>query len=296
MLFLWISSVLLSAQARSEASQVVNAEGRKNIERIVRTLPNTAFRNWLEHGPPGSGVHQRYMDLMTKLYVRRALLKFQGVWQNDRLKDPRIVSHMYFSQYDGRNARITNGARLQAIEADGLQDTLDQVALEKARGAHPFCIESCQSMDAKSVTGFVELYDNAWIPAVSPTIGEERISPLESAALLGDWVRVDQLLRGAKYSQDDLNKALWAAVGQYRDNTEVMELLVHAGGDVNSRLEDKNGTLLMFAVHNPVHLTFLLNAGANVNDQDQYGRTALGLAEKAGEEDAAWLLRQSGGH
>jgi len=298
----------LSERTSSRMDQAPTAESREHVEEIARTLPNTAFRKFIESAEPGSGVRQSYMHLMEKEGVKRAVIEIHGVWRHewvwrdwwlwrhDLLTEPKVTYRMYFSKYDGRGARIRDAEVLRSIQARSLEGALDQAALEAAKDASQFCVDNCTSIEGKRVRTRVELYDNPWFSSGVRVVSSEEgpQTPLFDTASFGDTVKLSEVLQSRQFTQQELNRALFESVHQYRDNTEVMELLIRAGADVNSHLGDDGTTLLMAALHNPVHIKFLLDAGERVNDKNRYGTTALIMAEMAKAEDSVKLLKQAG--
>ena len=145
----------------------------------------------------------------------------------------------------------------------------------------------------------MELYDDPWLlsPLTAISSEDSRHHPLLDAAASEDVTKLHQALANHNFSQRELDTALFQAVIAERDNTEVMEILMRAGANVNARsggVGDK--TLLMAAIYNPVHLLFLLKSGARIDDKDAYGNTALVLAEMAKQRESVKILEQANPH
>jgi hypothetical protein len=293
----FLIAVLLLATsdvALGQSPDAGSSAARKHVEGIVNTLPNTAFRKFIEHSALGAGTSQPYMSAMERTDVKRALIDVRGFSRRGELENPQIASRVYFRKYDGRGAKITDPGVLQALSATELPSLLDQAAIEKAKEVRPFCVHTCPDLEGKQVLVQVELYDDPWLLPSPPSIVLDVSRPpaLLNATGFGDADLLRQILQNKQFTRRELSLALWEAVSEYRDNTEVMELLVLAGADVNFRMGEDKKTVLMVALRNPVHVKFLIEAGARVNDKDCCNETALAMAERAHEEDSANLLRQ----
>ena len=85
----------------------------------------------------------------------------------------------------------------------------------------------------------------------------------------------------------------WAA---YRDDVEMMKLLLAAGANVHAvtRVGAIPPLLLACANGNPAALELLLKAGANPNSTNANGTTALMIAAASGNSDAVKLLLDEG--
>jgi len=201
---------------------------------------------------------------------------------------------MYFDEYDGPRTRIIERERLEEIRSSGLEATLDQAALDRMGRSRPLYIDKQPRLKGKRVYGYVELYDDPWLfeTPVSPAPEDKRPSLLEQAAVIGDSLQVGDILRRKTFSEGDLNRALWLAIYAYRDNTDVIELLLDNGANANARGAD-GVTPLMAAIQRPAHVEVLLKKGARVRDRDRYGRDALELAQRAGDRDSVELLRNA---
>ena len=117
------------------------------------------------------------------------------------------------------------------------------------------------------------------------------------AAMEGDREAVRSLLKrkaNVNGAQGDGMTALhWAA---YRDDVEMMKLLLAAGANVHAvtRVGAIPPLLLACANGNPAALELLLKAGANPNSTNANGTTALMIAAASGNSDAVKLLLDEG--
>jgi ankyrin repeat protein len=100
---------------------------------------------------------------------------------------------------------------------------------------------------------------------------------------------------------DGMNAFIQSAFGilSKKVDTEVMDLLLENGADVNSELTGKDAagwTALLFAsVNGDIELAeYLISQGANVNHTSNEGSTALSLARQEKYEDLVSLLKEHG--
>ncbi len=206
---------------------------------------------------------------------------------------------MYFSKYDGPHSQIADPQSLDGIRTSGLQDLLDSVVIGWAKErplVHGVEHRIVQHPEDKQMYTTAELFDDLWFrPMVRPwTPWNGTIpSPLNHAAAIGDGDQVDHLLEASNFSQEELNAALLSAVGNDYDNSEVINLLLKAGAEINSRDPRSGSTVLMLSIGRPIHLPTLIERGADINARDPKGSTALELARKGGHVEAAQILQKA---
>jgi ankyrin repeat protein len=183
---------------------------------------------------------------------------------------------------------------------------LQMVDLLLARGA---------PIDARNLAGSTALYfaaEGSHIAIAQRLIergadvnltGRSGISPIAAAAYAGNDIIFDALLaHGAdERAPDDTGKPpiVYAAAGA---RFEIVKRLLARNIDINARYRN-DLTLLMWA-SGPDELvpeaqaiqivTFLLDAGAHVDDRDDRGRTALMIAAEGGHAEIASLLLARG--
>jgi ankyrin repeat protein len=270
----------------------------QQITTIIHELSSySPVRRHLEEGFKGDGVHRPYMDLMKRSGVKRTLIELRGFWKNGQPAELRVGWRLYFSKYDGPEDAITDGEKLNDIRESGLDDSLEKIAAERVMKAHHICVD-CNTLvqGGEAIYSQVELYDNPWLHEARTTLllERERKPALYQAVAVGSVVLVQEVLKTQKLDREDLNFALWLAAGDnMRDVTDVIDLLLESGADLNAKAKDGT-TPLMLAIRNPAHLKFLIARGANLNNRDSDGKTALDRAKSAQETDSVTILEKSG--
>jgi uncharacterized protein len=183
---------------------------------------------------------------------------------------------------------------------------LQMVDLLLARGA---------PIDARNLAGATALYFAAEGSHISIAqrlmergadvrlTGRSGISPIAAAAYAGNDVIVEALLaRGAdERAPDETGKPpiIYAAASARLD---IVERLLARNIDINARYSN-DLTLLMWAsgpdekapeAQAVKVVSYLLDAGAHIDDRDDRGRTALMIAAEGGHEEIANLLMARG--
>jgi ankyrin repeat protein len=183
---------------------------------------------------------------------------------------------------------------------------LQMVDLLLARGA---------PIDARNLAGATALYFAAEGSHISiaqrlmergadvKLTGRSGISPIAAAAYAGNNVIVEALLaRGAdERAPDETGKPpiIYAAAGARLD---IVKRLLARNIDINARYSN-DLTLLMWASGPDEKapeaqavnvVSYLLDAGAHIDDRDDRGRTALMIAAEGGHQDIANLLLARG--
>jgi hypothetical protein len=115
----------------------------------------------------------------------------------------------------------------------------------------------------------------------------ENIDPFIHAAYTGDFLTLETDL--STKTQKELSKALFQAVFNPYDNTQVIQWLVKHGADPNYHGSD-GITPLISAVAHPCNVKALLKAGARLNETDKWGRTALKVAIEGKQDISARIL------
>jgi uncharacterized protein len=183
---------------------------------------------------------------------------------------------------------------------------LQMVDLLLARGA---------PIDARNLAGATALYFAAEGSHISiaqrlmehgadvKLTGRSGISPIAAAAYAGNDVIVEALLaRGAdERAPDETGKPpiIYAAAGARLD---IVKRLLARNIDINARYSN-DLTVLMWAsgpdekapeAQAVKVVSYLLDAGAHIDDRDDRGRTALMIAAEGGHEEIAALLMARG--
>jgi uncharacterized protein len=247
----------------------------------------------------------------------------QGLSRRYEIAKPQInaieTSLTLFSAVDGNCIELATklldqGASLEARDRLGAKPLshaarsghLQMVNLLLARGA---------PIDARNLAGATALYfaaEGSHIAIAQQLIergadvnltGRSGISPIAAAAYAGNDIIFDALLaHGAdERAPDDTGKPpiVYAAAGV---RFEIVKRLLARNIDVNARYRN-DLTLLMWAsgpgdlvpVSQAIQLvTYLLDAGAHIDDRDDRGRTALMIAAEGGHGEIADLLLARG--
>src|SRR5713226_208184 len=105
---LLLQSVLLLIGARPNMSQLPPAG------QLVNELPPcSVLREELERGVHGDGVDKPYMARMRAQGVRRALVEVRAVFRRNQAESAHVVRRLYFRQFDGADAQISDGGKIQ---------------------------------------------------------------------------------------------------------------------------------------------------------------------------------------
>ena len=229
------------------------------------------------------------------------------------------VSLTLFSAVDGNCIALATelldlGASLDARDRLGARPLshaarsghLEMVDLLLARGA---------PIDARNLAGATALYFAAEGSHISiaqrlmergadvKLTGRSGISPIAAASYAGNDVIVEALLaRGAdERAPDETGKPpiIYAAAGARLD---IVKRLLARNIDINARYSN-DLTLLMWASGPDEKapeaqaiqvISYLLDAGAHIDDRDDRGRTALMIAAEGGHEEIVNLLMARG--
>jgi len=123
--------------------------------------------------------------------------------------------------------------------------------------------------------------------------GDDNLTFLQAAAK-GDVEAVKELLdKGVDVNavvegHSDLNALMVAALNRH---SEVVEVLLAEGADVNARDEKGWSALMVATMENQIEMVkSMLEMGADVNIRSDEGRTALDIAEDNGFDEIAEML------
>lgn len=281
-IFRWILLVaLLGGCSRRDPLEQRKADPTTELElkEIATSLPtDDALRNAIQGGRRGTGVHESWMDDMKREGIREARFEVKGTWWRAFGFWPsHLTRGVYRRSYSSPGSQIINENALQKLRSSGLERELETVAIRKSKGAIWFRIDS----NPWKQQGYAEVHlcDNAWLPCGGEpgfSAFDSEQAPLYSAAIFPDVASLEKQLATQRFSQIDLNTALFGASRCRSDNTKAMALLIKAGADVNARRRD-GSTVLMEAASGLqlTHLKFLLASGADANRKNDRGETAL---------------------
>jgi hypothetical protein len=278
-----------SSLRRSLEATYVTDEGQKQLSEIKRTISSAVLRRFMEAAVLPDGIHEPWMDNMKRAGVKLAMLEVDGVWRTETHFNPQPPKRIiYRKNYDGPGSQITDSQELASIRERGLETELQEVAVQKSKAAVWIGIDS-PPKDGDFCNVEIYLFDNEWLidhslKTNSPTIS--RYDPetflLGHAASVSDVLTVQQQLSTHKFSQQDLDNALYEAVLYPSDNTDVIALLLKAGANVNAEIRHGGTTALMNAVpqFNLSNIKLLLSSGADVSRKTRDGLTAYSIAQQ----------------
>lgn len=252
-----------------------------DAQRLMDELPLcSCLREELVRNSPHQMAEQPYMERMRGQGVARASVEIAAILEKGKPTQLRIDRRLYFSRLDGADSQIVDIAALKRIEESGLSLLLDEISRARALKAPVVRGPDLHFFTDKQLTADLEFF-------AVPTIRERQVmfgprghlKPLEARVILGDLIGTRTLLESRKFADDELDQALFASVLSRYDNTTVMHVLLTAGANVNARAS--NGVIpLMSAIAHPCNLIPLLNAGADLNARDKWGRTAIQQARE----------------
>jgi ankyrin repeat protein len=247
----------------------------------------------------------------------------QGLSRRFEIAKPQItameVSLTLFSAVDGNCIDLATKLLDQGASVDA-RDRLGARPLSRAaKSGHLQMVDLLLSraapIDARNLAGATALYfaaEGSHIAIAQRLIergadvkltGRSGISPIAAAAYTGNDIIFDALLaHGAdERAPDDTGKPpiVYAAAGA---RFEIVKRLLVRNIDVNARYRN-DLTLLMWAAGPDGGapeaqaikvVTYLLDAGAHIDDRDDRGRTALMIAAEGGHAEIANLLLARG--
>src|SRR5437660_1604417 len=262
---------------------------QRDVQGLRDSLPEYSWlRPWLSRRERQATKDQPYMERMRQAGVRRVFFELSSVWHAGKPRDVRVIARLYFGKYDGPHSQIADQTSIDAIRTSGLENLLDNVAIEWAK-ERPLLMGKEHAVvrhpEGKQMSTTAELFDDSRLPGMAipwtPWSGSKG-PPLNEAAIIGDAVEVARLLQTNKFSQQDLNVALLRAVKSHYDNSDVIDLVLKAGADINGRDPGSGWTALMIAIDRPIQLLTLIQRGADLNARDPQRSTALQLARQRG--------------
>jgi len=247
----------------------------------------------------------------------------QGISRRFELVKPQIsaveMSLTLFSAVEGNCLDLATRLLDQGASVEARDRLGDRPLGRAARSGHLKMVDLLLArgapIDARNLAGATALYlaaEGSHITIAQRLIergadvnltGRSGISPIAAAAYAGNEIIFDALLaHGAdERAADDTGKPpiIYAAAGA---RFEIVKRLLARNIDVNARYRN-DLTLLMWA-SGPDELvpeaqalevvTYLLDAGAQIDERDDRGRTALMIAAEGGHAEIANLLLARG--
>ena len=243
----------------------------------------------------------------------------QALTRRYELARPQItaieVSLTLFAAVDANCADLVSKLLDQGASVDARDRLGARPLSHAARSGHPQMVDLLLArgapIDARNLAGATALYfaaEGSHISIAQRLIergadvkltGRSGISPVAAAAYAGNDVIVEALLdHGADArTADETGKPpiIYAAAGARLD---VLKRLLARNIDVNARYSN-DLTVLMWAAGPDDKapeaqagqvISYLLDAGARIDDRDDRGRTALMIAAEGGHEEIADLL------
>lgn len=219
--------VLIACAMTCVSSAIMQETGTaeiQDIQRIIQCLPACShFRFNLEHGEHGTGVEQPYMGRMRAQGIKRAIFQVTAGLSSERASEPfRVTRRLYFREYDGPAAQITDPETLEHIRNSGLEVSLSVTALERARSARVFAgIDHARRVLKRSnaLLAEIDFFDLPLLAegtTVLAPIDKHPAPSLVAAAAAGDIVEV--AADAKRSSKAALNEALMFAVARREDN------------------------------------------------------------------------------
>jgi hypothetical protein len=293
---------------------------QEHVKQVILSLPpDSEMRHDLERGDRGDGVHYPWMDRMKQLGAKRTRISLDFTWSTWRGRpvDIRVRRIALYNSYDEDCGQISNPERLTLIKKAGLEGELERFAIEETAKSRWQYIDKPGTNFVASVllpvlcfvakdtsTGkracatqqglaTVELFDDEWLPRFSPMLMHLDGDPkAPRIAIDGDLVNLQETLKNKKFSQDDLDDALFTA-SVYLYNPCSIRLLLSAGANPNSRNTDGETPLMLAAYAGHLHsVEALLSGGADSGIRDVLGQTAADVALQHGHSAIAAVLAQ----
>ena len=274
---------LLLFVSRRPVSPVVPEE---HIKQVIDSLPaDSQMRADLERGARGDGVHHRWMDNMRNQGVRRARAFLSFSWRG-RPTDVHVERIAFFKAYDMNCSQIRVPSELNMIKSSGLYEELSSFAANQTAQSRWTYLD--KKPKASEGTAIVDLMDDEWLPVLPPGLFP-RIA--ESQIMIdGDLMRLQEALRKKRFSQDELDGALFEASG-YLDDECTMKTILSAGANPNVHNDDDETPLMLAATAGLSHnAKTLLGAGADTKAKNFLGQTAEDIARRRGHDNIVQIL------
>ena len=150
-----------------QGAQVTNkpdSSVEQRIRDIERELPaESLLRYELLSGARGNGTHQTWMDDMQKQGIKRVIVQVAIHFnRHGRPKQMTVKQVKLYTNYDGGEP-VLDDAKLNEIRSSGLEQTLKNIALQRA--AQGFWVDIPRPKPKPFDGGTrVEFFDDEWLP------------------------------------------------------------------------------------------------------------------------------------
>jgi len=288
-----------SSVRRSLEQEYLNNGLQIRLDDVRKQISDISLRKPLEERLLAVGIHYLWMDHMKQSGIRMAMFEVHGTYDKNKGFRPESVGRViYRKAYDGPHSQIIAQSELQQISGNGLERELQEAAFEKAKGAISVVIDS-PLHDNEPCSANIYLFDEEWLlddafQTNLPQFGRYNPEkyPLYSAAAVGDELSVENLLNSVRFTDRELNAALFGAVAYPSDNTNMISRLLRTGADVNARQINGATPLIEAVPHlNLTNLRLLVSSGADVRRETTNGSTAYSVALEMIEQ-----FQQNGTH
>lgn len=252
------------------------------------------------HAGKSIGSARSYSLPMRTEHVEAAIVQLGAVWDGRRATSYAPLHVVMFDHIQGPFGQIVSKARLESPGLVALRHELEAAAIIEAQRVARFAvgIDGQRPPAGTKVVAPVILLADTRLPLQPVRLGIRRmptaLSPLLQDALLQDMLGAWQDLQRNPPSDKELESALELAISDPFDPTDMIQLLVLAGADVNSLSDQSNSMLMVAALRgDECAISALLRNGARANERNAQGLTALDIAKRVGRPGPIRVLTEA---